>query len=129
MSSSSATPTLYNVRPANQTKQTARSWVNDTSVMESCPSLPPRGHTLAGSGDVGLNAAGQNAQLNTAAGVTLERRASEPYDPGRGYLNAALINNGTVTADVCGQLLQLRFQTTRPTTGLMAELRVAATLI
>ncbi|MCW5933626.1 MAG: hypothetical protein KIT45_04895 [Fimbriimonadia bacterium] len=63
--------------------------------------------TMNGSGRIDMNAANADATLDTAAGITLTQ-ASTHTIRGRGYLNANLINNGLVSADVGGHVLHLR---------------------
>ena len=65
--------------------------------------------TLTGSGDVLLNATSVNAQLNTASGVTLTHGANHTIH-GTSEINAAMVNFGTVRADVGGQWLAINPQ-------------------
>lgn len=62
---------------------------------------------LGGTGKISLVGAADNAQLNTAVGVTLTQSAGHKID-GRGQINATLINDGIIEADVAGDTLLLQ---------------------
>ena len=62
---------------------------------------------IDGAGLLRLGRAGPDSQLNAAAGAILTNGASHTID-GVGQINAALVNDGVIDADIAGQLLQLR---------------------
>jgi hypothetical protein len=63
--------------------------------------------TLTGTGTIILNYATSNAELNTGANDTLTQDVHHTIQ-GFGQINAALINNGTVNANVFNQVLTLQ---------------------
>jgi len=66
--------------------------------------------TLEGDGVVWLDRPTDRAQLNTAPGATLIVAGGQTIH-GRGYINAALVNNGTVTSDSEGLYLKANDKT------------------
>ncbi|TVS00386.1 MAG: hypothetical protein EA423_11670, partial [Phycisphaerales bacterium] len=63
--------------------------------------------SILGDGLLRLNSPVSNAQLNTAPGVTVTNTQDHTIT-GEGQINAALVNEGVVDADVSGRTLQLR---------------------
>jgi len=84
--------------------------VNPTSAGFATVLLFDDSSTLSGSGDTILSAVSVRAQINTSEGETMTV-ASDHTIRGFGQINASMINNGTINADVDSQSLLFRNET------------------
>ena len=72
--------------------------------------------TVGGTGTITLNSGGSAAQLDTGAGYTLTLGSGQTVD-GLGQINATAVNQGTVNADVAGQVLYVSSATANNVSG------------